>query len=185
MKLNFIHAFSLLMIVFIFSPKVKGQLPLYEIGIRTTDFNRVDAIYKKSKKQNVFMRYRFVLARFNYSASKERANIFNTSLGIAIGKERRKELTDRLDFFHGWEPNMILNLSKTNDNFNLSIQPALGYVLGIQFEIADHFFLAMEMIPSIIGQISRSDSSRSAMIRAGFNSNGVAMSLAYQFEKKK
>ena len=185
MKLNFLNLFLLSIIVFIFFPKAEGQMPLRELGIQTSDFESITAIYKKEKAPNVFMRYRFALVNFQYQVLKERDNVFNTSLGIAVGKERRRELTNKLDFFHGWEPSMVLNMSGVNNNFHLLAQPTLGYVLGFQYKIARHFLIAMETIPSLVGSISSTDSFRRATINARFNSNAISMSLAYQFEKKK
>lgn len=184
MKLKFMYFFLPLVAGIIFSPKAEGQMSLREVGIRTSDFKSVTAIYKKEKAPNVFIRYRFAFANFQYAASKERDNVFNTAIGFAVGKERRKELTDRLDFFHGWEPSARLYLSASKNDISLSVRPTLGYVLGVQFEIADHFLLAMETIPSIVGNISTYNTDRMLTLNAGFNSNAVSMTLAYQFEKK-
>ena len=153
-----------------------------------TSFNDFSAIYKKEKSPGKFMRYRFLVARANYNAVEKRSDAFNSSFGFAIGKERRKVLTEKLSFLHGLEPSILFELSVTRNSYNTVVQPILGYVLGIQYQLASNFFLALETIPSLRGSFSidkENGINKSFAINANLSSNTVAMSLVYRFNKKR
>jgi len=71
-------------------------------------------------------------------------------LGVAVGREKRRNLDDRLQFYRGIE--FIGNVSfrdRGEIDTQLGIQPGLGFVIGLQHSLNDRWAVNVETIPSI------------------------------------
>ncbi len=99
---------------------------------------------------------------------------------MAIGKEKRSGIADRLDFIRGPEPFLSISLSATDDDFFVAITPSFGYVLGFQYDVSEKFYLSIETIPSV-SLTYGNGASQLVRFNAGFNSNAVALTGAYRF----
>lgn len=170
-----------LSILTIGSNSLFAQEQNHEIGIRLEGFNSFDFIYKKQKDQNKFIRYRLFSTDVRYRKLEESSN-FSFSSGFAIGKEKRKEITDRLYFIHGIEPSLFFSINNSEDEVQTSVRPSIGYVLGFQYTF-NSFYINVESIPAISGTFRTEQ--EGLEINAGFRSSGVAMTIAYQFATKK
>lgn len=115
------------------------------------------------------------------------------SLGGSLGREWRKDLNTSLRFFHGPLLGMDMSFSRTvsdspqTTNSYQYIMPNLVYVLGIQYQVNSHFYIAAEMHPGLSMQFTSSDGnwSQNRYISGGFNGQAALLSLAYQFETYK
>lgn len=153
----------------------------HEIGLRLSGLENFDFIYKKSLSQDTYRRYRV------FTSSATFFNLDGTSIGdfsvnAAIGKERRLPIADKLNFIRGPEYSAGLNLVGTDDNFQFLVVVGIGYVLGFTYQVSDKFFIGLETIPSVsIGY--GNGSSQVVAFSAGFNSNAIALTAVYRFDK--
>lgn len=163
-----------------------------EVGIRLSSFNDFDFIYKKETATNKFTRYRFAFTNLNFDNGILQDN-FNIGIGAAIGIEKRKPITDKFTFFHGFEPSLSLSYGRVSgtdpfdDRSLLRINPSIGYVLGVQVQLSKAFSVNVETIPSVSSslQFQDGDFDKNYQINAGFNSNAVAVTAVYAFQSKK
>ncbi|SER24581.1 hypothetical protein [Neolewinella agarilytica] len=153
-----------------------------EIGVRATGIDNVSLLYKRQLASGNYMRYRLIFS--NISLQTAGANTiarFNTSL--AVGVEKRKPLAERLTLLYGLEPTLGLSVSSTTNFSSLTINAGLGYVIGVQYTLSDHFHIALETIPSVNVFMSVNSSVSQYGVLAGFSNNSLAVSGVYQFSK--
>lgn len=151
-----------------------------ELGIRMTGLQNFDFIYKKEKEPNKYSRIRLGVANISFANIADE-NVGNLALGIAMGSERRKAINEKLNFYRGPEPFANLALSVVADNTIFVVQGGLGYVLGFQYNFSEVFYLSAETIPSVSLRFSSGENVDPSLgIFAGFNSNAVAITVAYR-----
>ncbi|MEM6644561.1 MAG: hypothetical protein AAF616_16400 [Bacteroidota bacterium] len=140
-----------------------------------------DFIYKKEKAPNKYSRIRLGFANISF-ASVADDNVANVALGIALGSEKRKAINEKLNFYQGPEPFANISLSVVGDDDGIfSAQAGLGYVLGFQYNFSDEFYVSAETIPSLgLNFTSGEFTDPTIGIFAGFNSNAVAVTVAYR-----
>ena len=159
-----------------------------EIGLHMSGLNDFNFIYKRQKEENKFARYRFLFTNLGYRGFEgDNSGNFNFGFGIAAGVEKRRSISEKLQFIHGWEPRLTLNLTANSDNYFLNIRPAIGYVLGLQLDLSEKFYVGVETIPSLSAGfgINNDGLSDNYDISAGFNSNVVSVTAAYRFASPK
>ena len=185
---------AILMAFFSLSLSAQSKsMPKREIGLRFNSLNIVggdafSAFYKKEIGENKYRRYRFGFGNIGFSqTTNEGENRSNFSLGasIAVGTERRKQLSNKTMFYRGWEWNAGTNFSARNqENFDYGyhFNVGLGYVLGLQHDINQHFAVNMEAIPGVGLSNTYNRSTRSNTFNAGASvGSTVALSLVYKF----
>jgi hypothetical protein len=188
--------FSTAILIAFFSISLSAQssnMPKREIGLRFNSFNLgsadgFSAFYKKEIGENKYRRYRFGFGNigFNQNTNGD-VNVSNFNLGasVAIGTEHRKQLSKKTMFYRGWEWNAGANFSGRNqENFDYGYHFSLGigYVLGLQHDINQHFAVNMEAIPGIGLSNTYNRSTRSNSFNAGASvGSTVALSLVYKF----
>jgi len=166
------------LIIVIFS--LTGYSQTKELGLRLNNLTDFSFIYKKEKSELKYIRHRFGIVNLGISDVADNKN-YNIGLGYAIGIEKRKSINEKLMFIHGFEPQLAANISKNM----IVLNPAIGYVLGFQYTINDDFYVSVETIPSLNGNIViRDNSSNLYSLNAGFNSNFVALTIAYKFNSE-
>jgi hypothetical protein len=170
-----------------------------EIGLRASSLNNFGLIYKKQLGENTYRRYR--LAFGNLSANFIGSNsLIGFSAGGAIGKEKRRPITDKLQFVYGTE--LIASVSLNSSNTGtltitdgngstttysggslLIVTPSVGvgFVLGAQYTINPRWYVSAELIPSITASGSFGSGSTLFGIQAGFNSSSAGLTGAYRF----
>lgn len=176
----------LLALVFITTVSAQNATPRREVGLQ---FNRFDfdgdsgfsAFFKKQKKENVYRRIRFFSGGLGFRSVEEK-NFFNFSAGIAIGREKRKTLDAKLEFYQG--PEFAVNLSLASlddDDLGVSVAPAFGWVLGLQHSFNERWAVNVETIPQAsIGFTNYSNKDGDLFFNAGFN-NTVSIGLVRKF----
>lgn len=172
--------FFMAMVFTIFLHDIKAQEGYREIGLRLTDFNSLNFIYKKQLYENIYKRYRVVAGNFLIRIKDE--FLLNTNLGLAIGKEKRKDIAERLQFVHGWEPAVFAGFSKNDTDFVLSGNINLGYVLGFQYNASEKFVVSLEAIPYFGVYASYTDSGLNPVaVQGGISNNVAAITVVYRF----
>ncbi|MEM6380066.1 MAG: hypothetical protein AAF705_17870, partial [Bacteroidota bacterium] len=158
----------------------------HEIGLRTSNLEDFSLIYKKQKRPNQFIRYRLLFASASYQERMDQ-NLFRGNIGIAIGKENRKNISERFQFLHGFEPAIsISSFNQTSNNaFNLNLN--LGYVIGFQYEFAEHFYFNVETIPrlSLAFTFRENNIEDAFSANAQLNSTVLTVGLIHQFQTLK
>ncbi|AUD04541.1 hypothetical protein [Spirosoma pollinicola] len=170
-----------------------------EIGLRASDLNSFGLIYKKQISENTYRRYR--LAFGNLGVNFIRSNtLVGFSAGGAMGKEKRRPISDKMQFIYGTELIASVNLNYTSagsitvDNGNggttsytgsdlLIVTPSvgIGFVLGAQYNFNPKWYISAELIPSITGSGSFGAGSALYSFQAGFNSSSAGITGAYRF----
>ncbi|MEY3240327.1 MAG: hypothetical protein RIR11_1765 [Bacteroidota bacterium] len=187
--------FSTAILMAIFSISLSAQIsstPKREVGLRFNSLNLgsgdgFSAFYKKEIGENKYRRYRFGFGNIGFSqTTNEGENRSNFSLGasIAVGTERRKQLSNKTIFYRGWEWNAGTNFSLRNqENFDYGhhFNVGLGYVLGLQHDINQHFAVNIEAIPGVglSNTYNRSTRTNSFNVGASVGST-VALSVVYK-----
>ncbi|MCX6217238.1 hypothetical protein [Spirosoma sp.] len=173
--------------------------PTREVGLRLTSFDSFGMVYKKKLDENTYRRYR--LAFGNLGANFVQSNTMVAfSAGGAMGKEKRRNLTDKLQFIYGTEliASVSLNSSTsgsvTVDNGSggvvtytgsslLLVTPSvgIGFVLGAQYNFNPRWYISAELIPSVTASGTFGNGTSFYSIQAGFNSNSAGITGAYRF----
>lgn len=179
MRLFYILLFSLF-----FSCSASAQ-QAKEIGLRATNFDQFSLLYKRETKSQKFLRLRFILANLQY-ATVNGSSVGAASFGLAIGLEKRRPLSDRLDLLTGPEPFFNFNLvAGTSNEINSFALVGLGYVIGFQYALSDQFHIGIEAIPSVSAQFSfLEDGANNLTAQAGVSNAGIALTGVYRFYKE-
>ena len=175
----------------LFSSSLFAQAPAqgHEIGVRARGITDFDFIYKKQKAEKRFVRFRAGSIDFDFAEQGDQQR-FATSLGFAIGWERRVPIVGKLSFIHAPEPfvnfRFTQNISPVSTS-SMRVTPGFGYVLGFMYDISDKFYVNIETTPSISGSMlfNRDGLEDAFSANLGFNSNAVALSFVYKFQKAK
>ena len=150
-----------------------------ELGLRFTGLEDFDLIYKKSLTEDTYRRYRFFTGQLTFT-NTDGVSIGNLNLGASIGKERRSSVADRVDFIRGPEFFLSLGGVATDDDVLVTIQPGFGYVLGLQYNVAERFYVGLESIPSV-SILYGNGLTQIVALNAGFSSTFVALTAVYRF----
>ncbi len=157
-----------------------GQPLKKEIGIRLAGLSDFDFIFKKQKTENSYQRIRFLSSNLSISDFADFSSMF--SIGVTIGKEKRKPLNNHLSLIRGWEIISSFSTRIENEHTSIALCPGAGLVFGFQYDINDNFLVTLETIPSItICVQSDSDELRVSNFNAGFNSDYLSLGLLYRF----
>jgi len=167
------------------SQTVDTNEPLFrELGLRFSGLNDFNIFYKKAKMPDKIIRHRFIVSRLSYSSTRKDADL---TLGYAVGKEKRKPIADKLSIIYGPEYSMTLAYSNSDgvggDRIGqLNLNPAIGYILGFQYDFSEQFCLAVEVIPAVGGTFSIfSYDENQFNVFADLSTNRTALSAMYRF----
>jgi len=158
-----------------------------ELGVRisSVDFsgnNVFNLVYKKQKAENRYSRWRAAFGNIGYNNFNDEDNV-DFNVGAFYGIEKRRALSDRFTFNHGWEfgGNIGLNFNEANGGYQFGL--AAGYVLGIQYNPAKPFFINLETIPGARLNFSDFSSGEDNLVvqgNIGFSSL-AAVTLGFRF----
>lgn len=178
----------ILCIVACFLGVAGAQTAPRELGVRFSgvDFsgnNVFNLVYKKQKAENRFNRWRAAFGNIGYDNFNDDEDNVYFNFGAYYGIEKRRALSDRFTFNHGWEfgGNIGLNFSEANGGYQLGL--AAGYVLGVQYNPAKPFFINLETIPGAGLSFSDYGDGEDSLIvqgNIGFNSL-AAVTLGFRF----
>ena len=200
-KLNFMSQhykvlFSTAILIAFFSISLSAQsskMPKREIGLRFNSLNLgsadgFSAFYKKEIGENKYRRYRFGFGNIGFNKTTNgNVNVSNLDIGagIAVGTEHRKQLSKKTMFYRGWEWNAgagFWSQNRENLDYSYRLNLGIGYILGFQHDINQHFAVNMEATPGIGISNAYNRSTRSNTFNAGASvGSTVALSLVYKF----
>ncbi|MCC6281777.1 MAG: hypothetical protein IT262_14310 [Saprospiraceae bacterium] len=127
-----------------------------EVGVQFTGLNfdgnnTFGGFYKKQLSENKYRRIRFFTGNLSADVINDEF-LFSLSLGAAIGREKRRSLDDRLEFYSGPEISFSVGVqSRTDidDATSISLSPRFGYVFGLQHSFNERWAINLETIPGI------------------------------------
>ncbi|MFK8045922.1 MAG: hypothetical protein AB8B72_10540 [Crocinitomicaceae bacterium] len=151
-----------------------------EIGIRTFSFNSATFLFKKEKELGKFRRYSAFLS------SQSTFGLLTTSqtrFGGSIGFEKRKELTEKVDFIRGFNPGFTFRIAASNGGVYPELGFSLGYIVGFQYHINKSFAVGAEMVPAFALGIQAIDNDY--LLTNSINiSQNAGLFFVYKFNKK-
>lgn len=160
----------------------KREVGLQFSSINFDGSNFFSAFFKKQKSEHVFNRVRFLFGAANASIVKDNTqSTFN--LGLTLGREKRKQLDSKLDFYNGPEASASIGVSANSRLVNHLFISTLrfGWILGLQHSFNDHWAINLETVPGV-GITSVTGKNRTAAydLSAGF-SNNVSLGIVRKF----
>jgi len=159
----------------------KREVGLQLVGLDNFDF---DFLYKQQVGENAFRRINVGFARLDLrDVGDDGGGTFN--LGISIAREKRIPLTDKMNLVQapGWLFNTAL--ASNGDNTIANFSTGLSFVLGVHYQLSDHFYIGAEVFPSILmGFTITEDGFNDLDFTASFTTQNVGVSVVYKFEKK-
>ena len=165
-------------------PKVK------EVGITFYNFQNYGAMFKIGQ-ENKLWRFRVLSGNINSRASGDlTSNAFG--FNISAGRERRKAVSDKLNFIYGIELSSGYRTNVTKDLSRKITQKSisLGFtgVIGFNYFINKNLFVGGELLP--IAQFVRTTNTSSLALEQqprqfqynfGFNNNSILLSVGIKF----
>ena len=149
-----------------------------EFGIRLSGLNEMGLIFKKDKGTH-WTRWHASFGRID--ASFGGTLIAGLGLGLNVGKEKRRELGDKVHFLHGPQFLMSMNIRGSLDNFNGAFSIGYGQLLGVMVGLKNDFFLSVETIPSMQLALAGNNDVVNLNFQAGFNSEFAALVATKRF----
>ena len=191
--------FAVILLLLVSSSTFAQDAATHEIGLRTSDFGSIGLVYKKQLRENTYRRYRLAFGNLTTNFVNSTSAI-SFSVGGAIGKEKRRNVSDKLQFIYGLEFIPSVGFTSTNsgnltvDNGNGStltykgstitlVMPSvgLGFVLGAQYNINPKWYISAELIPTITASGTFGNSNSIYSFQAGFTSSSAGITGAYRF----
>ncbi len=159
-----------------------------EAGVRFFTLENFDLAYKIETRPNRYFRINLVLA--DLELSTQQGNPWQVGVGAGVGWERRAALSDRLWFIHGPQVQLTADfLSATNSQgetfFNTGLNGRLAYMIGLQYDLNERFYVNIELQPSVrMGTLIREQSGENTTFAMGFNTNRVGVTVAHRFARR-
>ncbi len=189
-KFNFLSTLFLVSIFTCFSNKLTAQTTEKatfhgrEIGLQLVgldDFN-FDFLLKKQTGENKYLRLGLAFANVNAQGIGD-DGIGNFNIGLNIGQEKRRKLSEKLNLVTGITGLLDFALTTTADNTASSVSTGLGFILGVQYQLNESFYIGAETQPSARFGFFLDDGFENLNFSAGFSSRSVGISLVYRFLK--
>ena len=161
-----------------------SQVVNREVGLKFSSLTKISGlVYKISKKENSFIKLSVLNMSFNLNRRDTFSN-YHSNLKFAVGFEKRKDLNEKFQFIHGFEPYISGYYGDNNIGNQLGFGAGLGYILGFQYKISEHFYLNTEVTPSIYFNYSERNYKRSLFPAAnsfhtGFNLSKDALAISF------
>ena len=171
-------SYLLLPFLFIFIGLQSSEAQDREFGLRMSDFREFGMVFKKDKG-DFWTRWHASFA--NLEATLNGPFTGGISLGLNVGREKRKEMGDRMNFIHGNQFFASTTLRAANDVFSNSATIGFGYLVGMTFTIKNDFNISLETIPSLSLTFTNNNNFTNIVGRAGFDSEFAALVLTKNF----
>jgi|TARA_B110000977_G_scaffold192477_1_gene266029 hypothetical protein len=167
-------------------PKVK------EVGITFYNLKNYGAIFKIGQEDRLW-RFRVLSSSAN-KTDYGNQHLTNFNLNLSAGRERRKSVSDKLNFIYGIElSGGIQSYKRKVDNLDITTTQnsfTVGFtgVLGFNYFITKSLFVGGELLPiAQFRQVTEKDSRFTDDLRVyhvynfGFNNNSVLLSVGFKF----
>jgi hypothetical protein len=177
---------------------------MHEVGLQISNFNleNFGLVYKIQRpgQENRYIRYRFIVGDLSFGTGEQSNSldydVYTIGLGAAIGFESRTNLGAKIQFIQGPELSPFFSFTKndtpTTKQQNIGGTIRLGYVLGLQYNINDAFYINLEATPGLSFYYNESKQSLDVQnfretkisnfnVSGNFNSDNIALTFAYRF----
>ncbi len=189
MKYKFLCSLFIAFLTFSFS-NLYGQSSAKkrEVGVQFSGLNfdgnnSFGGFYKKQLSENKYRRIRFFTGNLSADVINEEF-LFSLSVGAAIGREKRRSLDDRLEFYSGPEISFSVGVqtrTDLDDATSFSLSPRFGYVFGLQHSFNERWAINLETIPGIrVGVLLLPGDNQNFSLDAVAN-NAVSLGLVRKF----
>ncbi len=198
MKKLFIASLTLLLTLSIASAQETDKKKVKEVGMTLNSFNNFGFTYRLGNQNSVWRFSSFWLngrhsKSENFGQTNEQRSI---GASLAVGKEFRKPVNDKLEFRYGTElfasytenmydyRNTATPYYGNSYQFNKSV--GLNFVFGFNYLINENFVAGLELTPGV--SYFRNDFENNVNdqyedgISWGFNQNFAALSLILRFD---
>lgn len=169
------------------SLSAQSDRPHREVGLQFSSFDfdgggGFSAFYKKQKKENVYRRIRLLFGNISVGATEEDFT-FNFVAGVNIGREKRKSLDSKLEFYQGPEFSLRLAIASViDDDVRALLTPGFGWVFGLQHSLNERWAVNLETVPSLaISTNINGDAGPDALAIDARVSNTVSLGLVRKF----
>jgi hypothetical protein len=125
-----------------------------EVGMNFGSLNvnsiQFSGFWKKQLAPDKYRRFRFFSGNLFFGTQDE-SFVGNLSVGLAIGREKRINLDEKLQFYRGFEAIGSLNVSSGDDDDSTpwNFSPAIGFVFGLQHAFNSRWAINVETIPTL------------------------------------
>ncbi|MDF9795085.1 hypothetical protein OKW21_000348 [Catalinimonas alkaloidigena] len=160
--------------------------PVREIGIGSSNLSsNFSFIYKKELEENKYKRYDAFFSMV-YLDRRSTSNSYLlstlvTDISFTLGTENRKYINDKFKFVHGFYYGGGIKMYFQEGNTVVELIPEFGYLLGVQYDINDQFYIGATTFPGIITDISlNSEDVHISKVMVGFTTI-AELSLLYRF----
>lgn len=161
---------------------VSGQTK-QEIGVRMFSLEQFGLIYKRQLKSGRYLRINTLNLQLTYDSR----GLWSAALGGAIGLEQRASLGQQLTFLHGPQlVNQYQYAKSSSDLSSFAVSLGLGYIFGLQYDIAERVFINAETTPVLqLVYNGRPEAPEVAIfqIRASQNTQIIAITLGIRFTR--
>jgi len=156
-----------------------------EVGIRIGGSGGYSFVYKKEQSENKYKRMRLNAGKIDFSKLND-VHAYSLLASMSVGTEKRISLTNDFYIYHGWEPGLTFGFSGDSKLRSIRINPFVGYIIGFMYDLNGKFFIGIETLPNMyintnINLIEGDTANTSLSAGLDFNSNLLALSLAYRF----
>jgi hypothetical protein len=158
-----------------------------EIGLNFGNFNvtsiQFSGFWKKQLAPDKYRRLRFFSGSLFIRLDEIPIN-GNLSVGLAIGREKRINLDEKLQFYRGFEVMGSVSISVLNSQglYPWLFSPSVGMVLGFQHKLNNLWAINVETIPTLGAKISSNYGQPRDQFRVFANaSNSAAIGLVRIF----
>lgn len=158
-----------------------AQTRYHELGLRSGGFDNFSFLYKRSTDQRKFFRVRLIALNSRLSLTDTNTSDY-VSAGVALGRERRRDVAENFYFVHGPEVSAFGNKSRVTDREDWNANIRLGYLLGFNYSVSDRFIVGIETIPGLQYQFGENYlDQRESSLGLDFSTNAVAVTALFRF----
>lgn len=158
----------------------KREVGIQLSGLNFDGSNSFGGFYKKQLSENKYRRIHFFAGRMATALGNENVNA-SVFLAGGIGREKRKPLDSRLEFYRGPEFSMSIGYQQANDQNLVTFSGGIGFVLGLQHSFSELWAIQIETIPGIRVAASFPDEGEATATLSANISNSVALGVVRKF----
>lgn len=152
-----------------------------EIGIRFSNLDNYDLIFKKKVSENTYRRIRLANVGVNISSRESLDTRYSFTGSIAAGLEKRKALNNEFNFIYGFEGLLGLSYNRVSGESSGIYRAGIGALIGWNYKLNNHITLGAEIIPSLTYSTNFGGDPRTHNINANFSTSSASLTATYGF----
>jgi hypothetical protein len=156
-----------------------------EVGLQFSGLNFTNssfgAFYKKEIKEHVYRRIGFFYGNIS-SYFQSKYSSFSATAGLAIGREKRKNLDSRLEFYQGPEFNGSFGVF-TGDGIlsTINLSGGFSWIFGLQHSFNERWAINLEASPGISIRATAPKGLGTRVDISASGNNSIALGLVRKF----